>query len=216
MTAILPSPSLFGKHQERHVPDPNPHHKLHQDPPPPVPTFNMINTTNLNTILTHNLHPDLYTQYFLMARSGALFGYSLPADMRTVRDVAALLSQLFIRHPTESGTAGPEVDAVTVGIDRFNVVASRCKSGLYLVLVGPSGSSSPSRFHLHREIAQESTSGAAQREEDNWTYVQRAETGDPLLRMQRRKAKKMAHYFGVSISDAVAKDLVANESSTIR
>ena len=207
----------------------------------------MLNIKSMNHLLTQNTHPELYSHFLsvsqqqlsniyslfkltrddsLMTTTGTLLGYSLPVNMRQIRDQAALMSQSLMtstQHDQKGSVESASTDtltrssarAITVQAGHQTVIARRVKSGLYLVLSGLSGPSSASESNV--EAAAEAFGGietmCVRRESDGDVvflgseemHEDDLEENDPVLSMQRKKLDHMAHSLSVSVGDEIVK-----------
>lgn len=101
----------------------------------------MLNTKNLSTLLSCNVHPELYSRLFIMSETGMLVAYSTPANIKAVRDQAALISMVWDEH-TNGPLAQPDrtIQALTMEAGTHNIIARPLYRDLLLVIVGLSGS----------------------------------------------------------------------------
>ena len=75
-----------------------------------------------------------------MSRKGSLIAYSTPANIKQIRDQAALASMALTDQADHAGLstqrAGHSVEVLTVESDEYNLIAQKVQDDLYLVLLG--------------------------------------------------------------------------------
>ena len=142
-----------------------------------------------------------------MSSSGTLVAYSTPANVRHIKEQAALISLAIREYSSVNGSRAigtsrlcGDVRAFTIETENQNVHLDLIEDDLYLVLVGPSGPScSRPKFHFQIYGArqgdpqgQRSASEKADALRDNSTAV---------IDMQRRKADNLALFVRQKIKE---------------
>jgi hypothetical protein len=117
----------------------------------------MLNVRALNKLLTENVDNKVFVRWFIMTPNGSLMAYTLPANMKELRDQTALVSISWKEHlerkdsekfePQYSQQAGPNdsskrlirpdaLETLTVEFDNRNVIVKYLQPKLLLVLEG--------------------------------------------------------------------------------
>lgn len=88
-----------------------------------------------------------------MSSNGTLIAYSVPANIKQVRDQAALMSMTLNDSAVQSPNAQDPVQVLTVQVDSRNILAKRVQPDLFVVLVGGVPPHVSSNFHVKAERA---------------------------------------------------------------
>ncbi|KEQ74551.1 hypothetical protein M436DRAFT_44326 [Aureobasidium namibiae CBS 147.97] len=116
----------------------------------------MLNVRALNKLLTENVDNKLFVRWFIMTPNGSLMAYTLPANMKELRDQVALVSISWKEHLerkdnerfepqyTQGGPNEPSkrvvrpdaLETLTVEFDHRNLIVRYLQPKLLLVLEG--------------------------------------------------------------------------------
>ncbi|KAL9094903.1 MAG: hypothetical protein Q9165_002853 [Trypethelium subeluteriae] len=108
----------------------------------------MLNTVKLSEFLNLNVDQKLYPRIIVMTPNGTLMSYTTPADIRELRDQAALISMCWndytktAKEKTHStSTEGDsrdrcKLETLTIEFDNANIIVRSLQKKLLLVLVG--------------------------------------------------------------------------------
>ncbi|KAI9716753.1 MAG: hypothetical protein M1828_007560 [Chrysothrix sp. TS-e1954] len=103
----------------------------------------MINTKNLSELLTRNVHSEMYPRLFAMTPNGTVVAYSKPANIKQVRDQAAVV-MMTLKDQLASNTDETDqpdllsgnFQALTIELDSHSIIARPLRTNLLLILVG--------------------------------------------------------------------------------
>ncbi|KAF2092188.1 hypothetical protein K490DRAFT_31034 [Saccharata proteae CBS 121410] len=137
----------------------------------------MLNAKKLSDLLAKNVDPRLYPRMFVMSPNGTLLAYSTPANIKELRDQAALVSMAWKENETaidakqddDHDEPPQQLETLTVEFDNNNLIVRAIQPKLLLVLVGgvPPGRKLP--FKVTPEVhgsARYPTAPAVQSAED--------------------------------------------------
>ncbi|KAK7711562.1 hypothetical protein SLS57_008045 [Botryosphaeria dothidea] len=107
----------------------------------------MLNVKKLSDLLAKNVDPRLYPRMFVMSPNGTLLAYSTPANIKELRDQAALISMAWKEHelniheeaddPDHESSSPPKpLETLTIEFDNNNLIVRAIQQKLLLVLVG--------------------------------------------------------------------------------
>ncbi|KAK0650689.1 hypothetical protein DIS24_g6563 [Lasiodiplodia hormozganensis] len=108
----------------------------------------MLNVKRLSDLLAKNVDARLYPRMFVMSPNGTLLAYSTPANIKELRDQAALISMAWKEHELnihsgaddadhEGSSAPPQpLETLTIEFDNNNLIVRAIQQKLLLVLVG--------------------------------------------------------------------------------
>ncbi|KKY14160.1 hypothetical protein UCDDS831_g08375 [Diplodia seriata] len=117
-------------------------------PGPPSKSPIMLNVKRLSDLLAKNVDPKLYPRMFVMSPNGTLLAYSTPANIKELRDQAALISMAWKEHELNIHSGADDADhdgpsaqpkpleTLTIEFDNNNLIVRAIQSKLLLVLVG--------------------------------------------------------------------------------
>ncbi|KAK8158058.1 hypothetical protein BKA80DRAFT_206894 [Phyllosticta citrichinensis] len=109
----------------------------------------MLNVKKLSDLLASNVDPKLYPRMFVMSPNGTLLAYSRPANIKELRDQAALVSMAWKEHEHSvrsetshsenhepSASSRAPLETLTIEFDNGNLIVRAIQPKLLLVLVG--------------------------------------------------------------------------------
>ncbi|KAK8245287.1 hypothetical protein HDK77DRAFT_482467 [Phyllosticta capitalensis] len=106
----------------------------------------MLNVKKLSDLLASNVDPNLYPRMFVMSPNGTLLAYSRPANIKELRDQAALVSMAWKEHENSiksesenhdpSAASRASLETLTIEFDNGNLIVRAIQPKLLLVLVG--------------------------------------------------------------------------------
>ncbi|KAF2837469.1 hypothetical protein M501DRAFT_937626 [Patellaria atrata CBS 101060] len=108
----------------------------------------MLNSKKLTELLTENEHPQFYPRMFIMSPNGTLIAYRKQADVKMLRDQAALISlawkeedmKLKMEHSEatteQEPTNEPVLQTLTIESENNNILVRAIQPNLLLVVIG--------------------------------------------------------------------------------
>ncbi|KAI5244074.1 hypothetical protein E4T43_03891 [Aureobasidium subglaciale] len=116
----------------------------------------MLNVRALNKLLTENVDHKVFVRWFIMTPNGSLMAYTLPANMKELRDQVALVSISWKEHlerkdnekfepqysqggpnePSKRVIRADALETLTVEFDNRNLIVKYLQPKLLLVLEG--------------------------------------------------------------------------------
>ncbi|KAF2136019.1 uncharacterized protein K452DRAFT_238263 [Aplosporella prunicola CBS 121167] len=102
----------------------------------------MLNVKKLSDLLAKNVDPKLYPRMFVMSPNGTLLAYSTPANIKELRDQAALISMTWKEQeakfdsPDGEASSSKLLETLTIEFDNNNLIVRAIQPKLLLVLVG--------------------------------------------------------------------------------
>ncbi|KAH0049467.1 hypothetical protein KCU72_g8015, partial [Aureobasidium melanogenum] len=116
----------------------------------------MLNVRALNKLLTENVDHKVFVRWFIMTPNGSLMAYTLPANMKELRDQVALVSISWKEHlerkdnerfepqysqggpnePSKRVVRPDALETLTVEFDNRNLIVKYLQPKLLLVLEG--------------------------------------------------------------------------------